>query len=79
MLFMPYVLTLSDLQPEDEIDQLFQRLPEVEPPREVITRMLSQIQRLPRPTALPSLSIQDGLAGQSEDTLIVRNEKRDPS
>jgi len=79
MLFMPYVLTLSDLQPEDELDQLFQRLPEVEPPHEVITRMLSQIQRLPRPTALPSLSVQDGLAGQSEDTLIVHNEKRDPS
>lgn len=76
---MPYVLAIADFQPEDDLDKLFRRLPQIEPPHEAITQILSRIKRLPRPASLPPLNLQDALAGQSEDTLIVRNEMRDPS
>lgn len=82
MRFMLYGLALADRQPEDDIDQLFNWLPRVEPPDGLITRILSHIGHLPAPSA-DSLSIQHAgqkfLAGEGLETLIIHNEKQEPS
>lgn len=79
MRFIFHVLDIADFQPEDDLDRMFRRLPQIEAPRQVTAQILTQIKRLPRPASLPTLNSRDALAGQSEDTLIVRNEMRDPS
>jgi len=79
MPFMSYGLAMSDFQPEDDLDRLFLRLPQIEPPPETITRILVEIGRLPRPATLPVPNLQDELADQSRDVLIVHNEMREPS
>ena len=77
MSFMPSNLALVGFQPEDDVDQLFHRLPQMEPSGELITRILAHIRRLPGP-----LWQQDQLGspeGGEMDALVVRNEKHDPS
>lgn len=77
MSFMPANLVLVGFQPEDDIDKVFRRLPQVEPSGELVTRILTHIRHLPGP-----LQQQDHLESsrrEGVDALIVRNEKRDPS
>ena len=77
MSFIPASSTLAGIQSEDDIDTLFRRLPQIELSGEVVSRILSQIQRLPGP-----LWQQEPLATPEHariDTLVIRNEKRDPS
>lgn len=64
-------------QPEDDIDKLFNRLSQLEPPEELISRILSHVQHLPAPF---SRRMHPALPGNEEcDGLVVRNEMRDPS
>lgn len=66
------------LQPEDDVDKLFNHLGQLEAPGELIARILAHIGRLPRPSA--SSSLVSELAGSEESaSLIVRNEWHDPS
>lgn len=82
MQYMPYSLVPATSQAEDDIDRLFARLPQVEPPGETVGRILRQIRRLPAPAVIrpPTWHIgKESLAGTELDSLIVRNEKREPS
>lgn len=77
MSFMPSSPTLAWFQPEDDVDSLFRQLPQIEPPGELITHILSHIRRLPGPLAQQEQSAWP--EGEGIDALVVRNEKRDPS
>ncbi len=77
MAFMLSRLTLANFQPEDDIDKLFNRLSQVEPPGELVSCILSRIRHIPVP---PAPKVQpDAPAHEKLDSLVVRNEKRDPS
>jgi hypothetical protein len=82
---MPYSFAEIYLQQEDDIDRLFQKLQPIEPPAEVVARILSHIKRLPRPAELPSLAQQPSqkeLPTNKESTqngLVVHNENQMPS
>jgi hypothetical protein len=83
MQFTPYSLALADRQSEDDIDRLFKRLPQVEPPAELIARILSRIKLSPLSSADSLSRIQrtgrDFPAGGGLETRIIHNEKREPS
>ena len=65
-------------QPEDDIDTLFTHLRQLEPPDEVITRILTYIGRLPKPGALSS-STPQARVDEEDRQLVIRNEWRDPA
>jgi hypothetical protein len=81
MQFLPRSFT-ADFQSDDDIDRLFSRLLQIEPPGELIARILSQVGYLPESSAFPP-SIQQGgqnlPAGEGLDALVVRNETQEPS
>lgn len=71
---------LAQCQPEDDIDQLFNRLSRLEPPGELVSRILSRVRHLPTPVSTQPRPAPPGLPGNAEpDSLIVRNDKRNPS
>lgn len=74
---MPSSPMLVGFQPEDDIDTLFHRLPQIEPSGELIARILTQVRHLPGP-----LRQQDHVEAPEDNevgALVVRNELRDPS
>jgi hypothetical protein len=73
---MPYSLAQAAFQPEDDVDRLFNRLNQLEPPGELVARILTHIGRLPGPSALPTSAPASGEECRHQ---IVRNEWRDPS
>ena len=77
MQFMLSRLALAGFEPEDDIDKLFSRLPQIEPPAELITRILSHVQRLPVPSAQQNWSGAPVVEGS--DALVVRKENCEPS
>lgn len=63
-------------EPDDDIDKLFNRLEPLEPPSELIARILNSVSRLSlRPTDLESQWDNDSHV----DALVVRNENKEPS
>lgn len=71
----------DDNLPEDDIDQLFGKLEQVEPPPALIARILANVSQLSQaetqktgPSAGEPGEIFDNL-----DNLVVRNEKKEPS
>jgi len=71
-----------EAQPEDDIDKLFTRLSQLEPPGELITRILIHVQSLPEgvtdaPEAQPSQANLE--VAWEREALVVRNEQREPS
>jgi hypothetical protein len=82
MPYMLYDLTPADPQPEDDIDQLFNRLPRIEPPDGLIKDILLSVGRLPVLNNRPPLTHQvhmDRWTDTGLGTLVIRNEKRGPS
>jgi hypothetical protein len=82
MSYMLYDLTPAAPQPEDDIDRLFNRLPRIEPPDGLIKDILSSVGRLPVLNNRPPLTHRvrvDHRADTGLDTLVIRNEKREPS
>jgi len=73
---MSYNLARAVFQPEDDVDKLFNRLSQLEPPGELVARILTNIGRLPGPSALPSSA---PASGEECKHPVVRNEWRDPS
>ncbi|HLI68325.1 MAG TPA: hypothetical protein VKV19_01085 [Ktedonobacteraceae bacterium] len=66
----------ADYQPEDDIDKLFHRLSQLEPPGELTTRILARIKQLP---ASPAPMAQADEPVEDLDSLTTRNERQDPS
>jgi len=61
---------------DDDVDRLFKRLKPVEPPADLLVRLLNSIAHVsPRPSD-PALSWDHECHG---DGLVVRNEKQEPS
>jgi len=68
----------NDNLPKDDIDELFEKLQQLEPPPYLISRILSLLARkLPTSSSPDSLWPPSGLADEL-DSLVVRNEKRQP-
>ena len=82
MQFMLSRLALAGFEPEDDIDKLFSRLPQIEPPGELIARILSHVQRLPAPSALPpsaQKTCPETPFVEGSDALVVHRENCEPS
>jgi hypothetical protein len=43
----------GELTPEDDIDRLFEKLPKLEPPGDIVKQIIARIKRLPAPLPLP--------------------------
>jgi hypothetical protein len=63
-------------QSEDDIDRLFNHLGQLEPPNELVARILTHIGHLPE---LPTPSPSHPVSKREYETLVVHNEWRDPS
>lgn len=67
----------NDDLPEDDIDELFAKLEPVEPPSSLIAQILANVSHLQ-----DAAQKKDGATEQPFehlDTLVVRNEKKEPS
>lgn len=63
-------------EPGDDIDKLFSRLEQLEPPTDLLERILNSIpQRSPRPAKPEPIWDNDSHL----DGLVVRNENKEPS
>jgi hypothetical protein len=81
MRFMPYSLALADFQSDDDVDLLFSKLSQVEPPRELIKRIILNIQHLPLSSADPlstQCAGQKVSVGEGSKSLTIHNEKQKP-
>lgn len=68
----------SDDLPKDDIDKLFDKLQQLEPPPYLIKRILSRLPRKP-PVTPPSDSLPPEADPWKElDGMVVRNDKRQP-
>jgi len=61
----------AEMISEDEIDDLFNQLDQLEPPPYLISRILTAVSLLPQPQPLPSSRLWSEL-----DSLIVWNDKK---
>ncbi len=69
------ILFSDDILPNDELDDLFNQLEQLEPPPALIARILTSISRLPRPK-LPQA--EQCPPWDELDTPIVRREEDPP-
>ena len=60
----------------DDVDRLFNRLEPLEPPADLVVRILNSIFHIPSRPSDPEFSWDNGC---NEDGLVVRNEKKEPS
>lgn len=68
----------NDNVPEDEIDELFGKLKMVEPPAEVIARILANVSQLSQASSQKTeAKVKEPF--EDLDNLVVRNEKKEPS
>ena len=65
-------------QPEDDVDELFNRLEQLEPPGELVARILTHIGRLSR-SSMHTPLLPERTGSEESQGLIVRNEWRDPA
>lgn len=77
MQFMPLRHIPLNSRWEDDVDEIFGRLLQIEPSGELIAGILSHVRQLPLPSTQQS-QLQ-GLVDYASDRLVVRNEKREPS
>lgn len=63
-------------EPDDDIDKLFNRLESLEPPSDLLARILDSISRL---SLCPSHPEHQWNNDSHVDGLVVRNEKKEPS
>jgi hypothetical protein len=76
MQFTRRTLFSDDILPNDELDDLFNQLEQLEPPPALIARILSTISHLPRPRPPQA---EQYPPWDELDTLVVRHEDYPPS
>lgn len=76
---MPYSFVPLALQPEDDVDELFSQLGQLEPPDELVARILTHVRRLPDPSMLSPCFQPDKASDGGCEGPVVRNDWRDPS
>ncbi len=67
-------LFADDALPKDELDNLFEKLQQIEPPPSLVARILTSISQLPQ--YLPSVP---SVLWDKLDGMVVRNDEREPS
>ncbi len=70
---MLFADAMEDESSEDEIDQLFGQLLQIEPPPTLVDDILASIARLPLPQEIQNVQLDD------VEGLIVRNDQQQPS
>jgi hypothetical protein len=70
---MLFADAMEDESSEDEIDQLFGQLLQIEPPPTLVDDILASIARLPLPQEIQIVQLDD------VEGLIVRNDQQQPS
>ena len=65
--------TIEDMSSEDEIDQLFSQLLQIEPPTTLVDDILATVARLPLPQYMDKMTWDD------VEGLVARNKKQQPS
>jgi len=63
-------------EPDDDVDRLFNRLEPLEPPADLVVRILSSISQISSRPSDPAFSWDHDCHGEG---LVVRNEKKEPS
>ena len=73
--------TASNALPNDELDNLFKQLHQIQPPESLIERILTTVLHLPRPAlpAPPEALLEVVNLPDTLDSPIVRNDKLPPS
>ena len=69
-----HVYLAEDTLPNDEIDDLFKKLHQIQPPPSLIQRILNSVSKLPKPQPVE----QDGEMHEL-DTLVVKKDILPPS
>ncbi len=69
-----HIFLAGDTLPNDEIDDLFQQLHQIQPPPSLIQHILTSVAKLPKPQPVEQESEIDEL-----DTLIVKKDMLPPS
>ncbi len=87
---MPYIFFAENdhgslpIEEEDDIDQLFRRLPKIQPPSILVSRIMSSVSQLPKDQQyplkddLPSKDIEESTPWTDLDGLVVRKENTEP-
>ncbi len=70
---MIFADTVEDMSPEDEIDELFSRLLQIEPPATLVDDILASVAQLPLPQEMQSMTWDD------VEGLVVHNKAQQPS
>ena len=73
MLETQHGIISTEIVSEDEIDELFNQLDQLEPPPYLISRILASVLLLPRPLPVPMPVVWNELDG-----LVVRNDGKKP-
>ena len=63
-------------EPDDDVDRLFNRLEPLEPPVDLVARILNSISQISSRPSDPDFSWDND---SHRDGLVVRNEKKEPS
>jgi hypothetical protein len=63
----------------DELDELFERLPQIQPPPSLIDQILTSVGRLPRPPLNKSGEAKIADEEDGMDSLVKRNDHLPPS
>lgn len=71
MLNAQWDIISSDIISEDEIDNLFHQLDQLEPPPYLIARILTSVSLLSPPQPVPTLRLWSEL-----DRLVIRNDRK---
>lgn len=74
MQYARHVYRAEDTLPNDEIDDLFKKLQQVQPPPSLIQRILTSVTKLPKPQPVEQNSEIHEL-----DTLVVKKDMLPPS
>ena len=69
-----HVYLAGDTLPNDEIDDLFKKLHQIQPPPSLIQRILTSVSKLPKPQLVEQNSEMHDL-----DTLVVKKDMLPPS
>ncbi len=71
MLETQHSIISTEIVSEDEIDDLFNQLDQLEPPPYLISRILASVSLLPRPLPVPTQRLWGELDG-----LVVHNDRK---
>ena len=76
MRHLPRDIFADHTEPDDDVDRLFNRLEPLEPPADLVVRILNSISQISSRPSDPEFAWDNDCQW---DKLVVRNEKKEPS